>query len=409
MAPNHFHQRNAIWIIFLAALVLRLTYIIFVPQLSGEELGDSWVYDDLALSLRSGEGYLEDVRWPPLYPTFLCGVYLIFGHGFFAVRIIQAVISSVSCVFIYLVARRCLTAKVALSAGLFSVFYPAFISYAGIPLTETLGTFLLLSFIYCLLSSLSSKKTLWLLAAGLSGGLLILCRSEMLLLGVFIILGMYILRQFNRDSFVKVIAIVLLSFLVCVPWTVRNYLLFDKFIPITARFNSTLWVGSYPEEWTEWHYDREPLKSLNCKTVIELDAKLGKLAFKNITTHPFIYVKLCVKKFFRFWIGGHSNTFKGLHQALSNTFGNLWVFLPKFLLLLLNLFLILSGFYGIFLSIKRHLNLCLILTLVIAYKAILHTILFSAPRYQLLVMPYMIILAVYAWDELFKHNYEKLT
>lgn len=413
MMSFNYNQKNILFIILLLALLLRLGYVIFVPQIEDKELKDAWAYHRLASGLLSGKGYSGNIKCPPFYPVFLACTYSVFGHGFFAIRVIQAVISSISCIFIYLIARRCLNTKVALFAGFFSAFYPAFISYAGLPLTETLGTFLLLVFIYCLLSSLSSKKILWLLGGSISGGLLILCRAEMLLLGVFIILGMCMFKQFNRNSFVKVLSIVLFSLAVCLPWTIRNYLAFNRFVPVTIGFGCSLWLGSYPEDWTEWHDDREPIKSLKGKTQVkfdtELDTKLRKLAFENITTHPFIYLKLCMKKFFRFWVTSHSNTFKGLEQSFVDALRNrnLRILLPKSLLLILNLSLILSGFYGIFLAIKRHLNLCLIPILVIAYKSILHTIFVGAPRYQLLVMPYMIILAVYAWDELFKHNWVK--
>ncbi|MBU3934146.1 MAG: hypothetical protein KKH11_05725, partial [Candidatus Omnitrophica bacterium] len=33
---------------------------------------------------------------------------------------------------------------------------------------------------------------------------------------------------------------------------------------------------------------------------------------KNIKEAPFLYTKFCLKRFVRFWIGSHSNTFYGL-------------------------------------------------------------------------------------------------
>ena len=399
--------------IFILALLIRLAYISFFPQLEGELRGDACIYEKLARSLSLGLGYPQDIRWPPLFPLFLAGIYRLFGHNFFVVRIIQAAIGSFTCSLVYLIGKKAFGEKNGFLSGLLAAFYPAFISYTGLLLTETLAAFLIATFLYFLMKATEYKNQWrWHAFAGMALGLVILCRSEMLLFPVFVLLGLLLVYKSKKQALIGFFILSGLAAIIILPWTVRNYISVHKFIPVTVGFGRTLWLGSYPEEWTEWHYDREPIKTLYKEnTQIEIEEKLRKMAIENIRNHPFIYLKFSIKKFFRFWVTSHSNTFIGLEESFVNTVQNrkYKIVFQKLVLLAVNMGIILFGFFGIFLTRKRW-RVTIFLSLIIIYKVLLHMALYSAARYQIPIMPIMLIFSAvgvqYLWYHM-RHRDEK--
>jgi len=90
---------------------------------------------------------------------FLALVFKLFGTGFAglqAARIIQAVISSVTILLVYLIAGKLFNKNVALLAAFLVAFYVPNIVTVGYMLTETLFTMLLCLLLY--FSLLFAKK-----------------------------------------------------------------------------------------------------------------------------------------------------------------------------------------------------------------------------------------------------------
>lgn len=390
------------WVIFVVALLIRLAYVIFFAQLEGPGL-DTWGYDRLAKSLVFGEGYPQEVRWPPLFPIFLAGIYALFGPSFFFVKIIQAAIGSFTCLLIFLIGKESFDEKIGLLSGLLAVFYPGFISYTGLVLTETLTAFLVATSIYLLIKAIAHKnKWRWYIFAGLILGLANLCRSEMLFFPIFVLGGLLIIYKNKKQALIGFLILSSVAAITISPWTVRNFILFHKLIPVTVGLGRALWLGSYPQEWTEYHFDREPIKTLYKEsTQIEFNDKLMKMGIENIKNHPFLYLKFSIKKFFRFWITSHSNTIRGLEESFVSTIQNkkYKILFQKLIFLAINMGIIFLGFLGIFITRRR--KMVSLLLAIIIYKVLLHMALFSAPRFQIHIMPVMLVFsavgAQYLW------------
>ena len=112
--------------IFLLSLVLRLIYLYQLKStpIFGFFTVDSEYYDKFALKILAGNlTFKETIYLNPLYPFFLALIYRIFGHNFVAVGIIQAIIDSLSCIFLYLISIKIFKKK---SIGLLASFI-----YAG--------------------------------------------------------------------------------------------------------------------------------------------------------------------------------------------------------------------------------------------------------------------------------------
>ena len=96
-------------------------------------MGDSRSYDEWARRIAGGEWIGRDVFYQaPLYPYFLGVVYAIFGRDLLAVRLIQALIGSASCVLLALACRRLFGDAAGAAAGLLLALWAPAIFFDGL-------------------------------------------------------------------------------------------------------------------------------------------------------------------------------------------------------------------------------------------------------------------------------------
>ncbi len=92
-----------IWIIVIVGILLRFG-VLMIFQFA-EPVMDAAGYDEIGWNIASGNGYKVNgevtVRRAPGYPVFLAGAYKMFGHSYTAVRIIQALLYSISVLFLF--------------------------------------------------------------------------------------------------------------------------------------------------------------------------------------------------------------------------------------------------------------------------------------------------------------------
>jgi len=399
-----------LFIIFILAVILRLFFAFIYPQFP--VAFDAQGYDALGWNIASGKGFVTDdgnpvVERSPGYPFFLAGLYKIFGHSHNYVRFFQIIVSLFTLVFIFLLARDIFGDRVAFVSAFIGATYPPFLSYSGLLLTENLFTFCLISFMYFAWLAIKEKKKVFSFLAGLIIGYGILVREEaVVFLPVFFLVGFICFRKDLK----KIMLLILVAICVIAPWTIRNYKVFNKFVLVSSQGGSTLWISSYKEEWLEWHSEDPYLASLT-KGLNSLEAAdlLRKKGLENIKEHPFLYVKFCFKRLVRFWIGSHSNTFYGLQDSFAN-YAHAMAFLKvviKLVLLIFNTLLVFLGFYGVFKAIKNipeKRKEIVFLLMPIALIMVVHFFLFATTRYQVPIMPFVIIFASYAMTYKYHDN-----
>ncbi len=318
--------RVALGALIALAFVLRLAYVIANPQPA--ILGDAIHYDDIASNLASGHGFSMSsehllpadrppgggpgptARRPPLYPVFLSLVYRAAGHSYAAVLILQALLGTLTCYLIYALSRAALGARsVALLALGAAAVYPPFVKYCGDLLTETLFLFLTAASFLAAWAAVTKGGAARPALAGALGGLAALCRPTAVfflpLEGVLLAAGG---RGPERVSkwFVHMAVYAAALCLVLSPWVVRNYFVFDSFIPGFTSAGYNLFMGTYPESHglanvnpsTQPEYLRAQLSGAG---EVEADAIYRRAALRNIRTHPYEYLKLVGMKALRGW------------------------------------------------------------------------------------------------------------
>jgi len=260
-------KRNGLLVYALLLAVAFSFRVAIARLLPNDSPDDGKVYAQIATNVLERHVYSHASEPPydpslirlPGYPLFLAGIYSVFGHGDnTAVRIVQALVDTVTCGLIALVAflwepdekrkRRSSIAALALAAAC-----PFTAIYVTTILAETLTVFFAVAL--CLLATLAllattQRNALWLwTATGLMAGISVLFRPDSALFALAIGIALVVntllrssdiplnrkrdvvLYRFARASYLG--ALFSLAFcLVLVPWTIRNYRVFHLFQPL---------------------------------------------------------------------------------------------------------------------------------------------------------------------------------
>ena len=135
-------------VFFFAAFFLRWAYAQFGFSVPLQDTPD---YDELALNLMDGEGFVSRLNWhgfemrswrPPLYPFFLAAIYGLWGYSHAAVQFVQAAIGAATVVLIWFLAHRvCVVA--AWPAALFAAVYGPLVAICSEVMSECVFAFLM--------------------------------------------------------------------------------------------------------------------------------------------------------------------------------------------------------------------------------------------------------------------------
>jgi len=181
--------------VFAVAIVVRLVYLVeFSSSMFFESLfGDARFYDLWAENILDGSIFPETALYrTPLYSYFLALFYGVSGSSRFFVGIIQAIVGSMSCILVYMIARRYFAEKVALVAGLICALYGIFIYFDATLSPISLTAFLSLCCLYWL-SGIDAKSGLrTYLVAGIFLGLASINSQTVMLFAVFVLVWILI-------------------------------------------------------------------------------------------------------------------------------------------------------------------------------------------------------------------------
>jgi hypothetical protein len=181
---------------------------------------------------------------PPGYPLFLATIYSLFDESYFTVQFIQNILNSLSPVLIFLIAGNLLTWRVGTVTGLLAAVSHHFSYYSNFILPDSLCTLPILLAVYLFVFTKRRRFRIWWMYTiiGLLLGISVWLRPNALLLGLFIALfARLFLRWKQQDNQIWIVAIA--SFLVITPITIRNYMIFGEFVPLSCNTGIVLWEG----------------------------------------------------------------------------------------------------------------------------------------------------------------------
>ena len=268
-----------------------------------------------AMNLANGHGYASAPLRPtttrmPLYPLFMATFLKIFGERPIPLVLAQATIGALTVYLTYRISRLFFKPRISvLAAGLVAI-HPYMVSLDMRIHDTGLFTFLLLGFMYTLLRSQDDLRITNVFTAGLILGFATLARPSGTFFLPFVILWLLLLRGLPRRLGFKFAVVFVVAWaLVLSPWIVRNYAVFQAFIPLTTTGGKTLAAANNPY-YDTLHptYDLELLPSTGPYvgsygvatppglTPWERDRWLSRWGINYIFEHPSWFLRTAVKK-----------------------------------------------------------------------------------------------------------------
>jgi 4-amino-4-deoxy-L-arabinose transferase-like glycosyltransferase len=255
--------------ILVLAFLVRLAWVLFTPALPTSDF--KW-YERVAAGLASDHGYSSGetptAYRPPGYPLLLATIYRFFGRSLTAAQFANVLLGTLTVYLTYMLARRVFSENIALVASVMVALFPSLILYCGLTASENLVTPLLLLALAAYLCALQAQKAAYLVFSGIALGLATLTRPMMLLLPVALwIYSALKLRDLKRVT----VCTGLLSgaMVLCIlPWTLRNYAVFHRFVPVSTNSGFNLLI-SFSKHSVGEHVSGQTAG------IVELGARLG--------------------------------------------------------------------------------------------------------------------------------------
>ena len=304
-------NNHSVWVMALAfglVVVVRVVYLATLRQnpFFSDPILDSRLYDSWAIRIASGDWMGREAFFmAPLYPYFLAFVYVVLGHSQFAAVAVQLMMGAGSCVLVFLIARRLAGIHVAVTTSLILAFYGPLLFFDGLLLSEFLGTFTNLVWLYVLVRTEGKFRPRDFFVAGVFLGLSTLARASAVIFfpAIFLWLARYS-GVAQRRTWVCFGTLVLGTCLVTAPVTLRNYVTGNDLVLVTSNGGLNFYIGN--NEKADGLYSK-PIKELHLVGADpESDATGRYYAEKTVGR------KLKPSEVSAFWLG------KGLEFARSH-------------------------------------------------------------------------------------------
>ena len=264
-APNiHSSSRRLVIasiIIFAAAFGVRLIHWQDYQFRIGSDLSSLVSrYQQQAQRMLDGEGILYPVGYkehasvqlivhPPGYSVFIACIYRLFGKSDNNVILAKTICDSFAAVMVSLIVAQLFPFAASVIAGFLVAFSPQLAHHSIMLLPESLTALPILVAIWLILRTIRKPRLISIVSAGALIGVSCWLRSNGLLLAIF--LAAMILFLFEPGRRLRYATLFIVG-TICVisPITIRNWIVFGHFIPISlgAGLNLVEGIGDYDDE-----------------------------------------------------------------------------------------------------------------------------------------------------------------
>ncbi len=320
-SSRHSSRRTVKWalIVFAVALVLRLVFIaefrespLYATPIMDMEYHHAW-----ASAIAAQTEFVDGPFFrAPLYPIFLGAVYFVLGDDPMIIRIIQAMMGSLSALLVFLIGLRVFNFKTGLVAGLALAAYGPLIFYDGQLLVPTLAILLNLLAFLSLIRAWKSPTAFHFALGGLFLGLSAIARPTVLLFALAVFLWM-LWRHFKGRSpattFGHVVVYGAAVLIPILPVTVHNLAESGEFTLIGTYGGLNAYIGNNPSsdgvsaklpgarrDWWGMMEDAERIAQQDCGRELsdaEQSTFWAKKAAATIAGNPGWFVTHLARKF----------------------------------------------------------------------------------------------------------------
>ena len=324
--PRWLRRNRTLLLIFFLAVLLRAIPNIWLewkePGWHASNINEiEFYYDDVARSLILGEGFVHSVNprsstseykfspgtpfhfVPPLYAWLLGIEYFVFGPNVFLAKLVQCFLDAFACLLVYRIGVRMLDRRTALIAATLYEIYPLAIVVSTRLYYQTLLNLALCWIVLCMAARVTVRNGIW---TGIAVGVSALAKPITLPL-ILIVPAIKMLETIRVRATIRPHVSWLLAFaiafaLTLAPWTIRNYIVFDRFIPVQDGAGVVLIQGS-----REAYVDLDVV-SLRREYGADFEIAEGEFASTALSNHwthlvsnPVDYFRFLGKKFLLAW------------------------------------------------------------------------------------------------------------
>jgi hypothetical protein len=218
-------------------------------------------YDHRAVSILDGEGILGPydinprrtiwIAQAPGYSVFLSIVYRIAGRDFFKVQWIQNAVNSVSPVLIFFIAGMMISWRAGIAAGMLSAISHHLSHISNYILPDSISALPLLAAFLCLTLAMRYQRSarrvtqtyLLYASAGMMLGLAAWLRSQTMLLAFFLVVILVLISMKRIPTLKRAALMAIVCVLTIAPITIKNYVVYQEFVPVNIGAGIVLWEG----------------------------------------------------------------------------------------------------------------------------------------------------------------------
>ena len=225
-----------------------------VMYTTGQPFGGLTVmYDARAVNIVEGGGLLGPYGTPwrtewlseaPGYAIYLSAIYATAGRDFFKVQLVQNALTATAPVLLLLIAGSLLGWRVGVVAGLLAALSHHLSHVSNFILPDALCALPVLAAFYILSKARRARHVYWLYAlAGLLCGVAAWLRPQPMLLGPFLVVMLGLIGRPRWLAAKRALITAAAALLVIAPITIRNYVVYHEFLPISIGTGLNLWEG----------------------------------------------------------------------------------------------------------------------------------------------------------------------
>jgi len=278
---------------------------------------------NIAYSLAAGHGFSSPywqetgpTAWlTPVYPALVAAIFRIFGihtpHSFFAIVFLNILFSTATCVPLFYIGKRVGGLGVASGAAWLWAIFPnaIMIPYEWVWDTS-LAALLMATILWATLELADTQSVPAWCGYGLLWGFALMTNPSLgSLLPLLLGWAAYRAWKTGQSRTSRPLLACAIAVLCCVPWTVRNYFAFHRFIPLRSNLPFELWLGNN-EQFDEQSQVAPPANPELAE--IRNYIHMGETAFMQnkwqkavgfMRTHPQLEITLFGRRFVATWTG----------------------------------------------------------------------------------------------------------
>ncbi|MGH9770665.1 MAG: hypothetical protein ACRD4Q_03040 [Candidatus Acidiferrales bacterium] len=398
---------SAIFIACMAFMLRLLILFLTWHSMARDQANSPYGYEAgrIAESIASGGGFASPLAsvhtgptaWlVPIYPYLMAGIFKLWGifslRSRFILQTLNCAFSALTVFPIYAIAKRTFGLGIACYAAWLWVFLPNAWHIPIADIWDTSLTALLFILIFWATLAIRDQRRVFMWAVyGTLWAVGALVNASILSVLPFF-LAWLAWEGWKRQSTSVLLACIAL--LTCVlglmPWTLRNYRIFHKWIPLRSNFGLELWLGNNPGTDDVNSFSQHP--ALNSAEA-SLFTRLGELAYMRVKKQEALA-----------YIRSHpaETLARVLHRVATNWFAvtdrpeSTWSSSPPYVkaLSLLNACLILSGWFGAVVAFRARNSQALPYLLVLLIFPLVYYLTHTLVRYRFPIDPLLAILSV---------------